>query len=160
MASTPYVGSIGQTLITKPTGTANGDILLAALFTGLATATPADIQITPPTGWTQIGTQTEVDDGSGFKAKLWVYWKRAASEPSGWDWVHSGVGTTLNTQGVVAAYSGCVTSGNPVDVLAQNFANTGALATATGVTTTVASTKVLYVGHNWDGTATSIRRPE
>ena len=90
----------------------------------------------------------------GYKGKLYVYWKRAASEGSSYVFSHTGSFGDLTTQVYVAAYSGCIATGDPVDVFSQNGASTGSTATYTGVTTTVASTKLVLLGHNWDGTGT------
>ena len=136
-----------------PAGTVDGDILLTEIFVG-DTGLPSNIDIIPPTGWTQIGTNTE-GANAGFTGKLWLFWKRASSEPSGYDFDHAG-GSIFVTQSVMAAYSGCVTSGNPIDAFSVNSASTGSTATATGVTTTVASTKLVYAAHNWDGSGTLI----
>ena len=105
----------------------------------------------PPAGWTQIGTDTEVMDGA-FIGTFQVYWKRASGEPSSYTFAHTGATTTYSTQAVIAAYSGCVPTGNPVEQFSQTAASVGATATATSVTPQYTHSKLVYLGHNWDAT--------
>jgi hypothetical protein len=146
--NTSYPGSAGMIYLTKPTGTVENDILVATIVH--VKAAPAQNDLVPDVAWNKIGTST-IATGS-LVAKLETWWRRAtASEPAtyGFD-----VWGSSNHQGYIAAYSGCPTSGSPVDVFSQNSANTGNTATGTGVTTTQANDLLLYHGHNWDGTGT------
>jgi len=148
-SSTTYTSRTTVTTVAKPTGTADGDVMVAT-FLGAA-ASAANIAITVPAGWTQIGTTTTVTQpGGSFFGKLWVLWKRASSEGTTYDFLHA---NTLSTQVSISSYSGCLAFGSPIDVFSQASGNSGSTATATGVTTTTANTKLIYTGHNWDGTA-------
>jgi hypothetical protein len=145
VSSTSYAARV-DTIVTKPTGTVDGDVLVAGLFVGHG-ASFSDV-VTPPAGWTQIGVTTSVTDNS-FYGQFSAYWHRAAADGADYTFSH----VDHNTQGVVAAYSGVVPFGLPIDAFSQNIANTGAIATASGVTTTNPNAKLVYVGHNWDGSA-------
>jgi hypothetical protein len=147
-SSTVY-GSSVNTTIAKPTGTVDGDILLAVLFQGNVAGSPAIP--TPPAGWAQAGSYTVPTDGT-FDGRCSVWWKRASFEPDNYTWTHP----AYTTQMAMAAYSGCIDNGDPIDVSSTNSANFGGplTATATGVTTTQVNTKLVYTGHNWTGSGT------
>ena len=148
ISSIAYIQRSVLTNVTKPTGTVDGDIMLLG-FLGAA-AVDLDVKIdTPPAGWTLIGTPvSQAETGGGFFGKFWVYWKRASSEPASYDFLHT---TTMNTQATIASYSGCIPTGTPFNVFSQ-AAGVGPVATATSITTTIGNTKLVYTGHNWDGT--------
>lgn len=143
--STTYA-SRTNTVLTAPAGLANDDILIALVFTG-KTGTPT--VATPPAGFTAIGTFTGVADGGGFEARTLAWWKRAASESGSYTFTH----VAASSQGLMLAYSGCITSGSPIDVASQNT-GTGTTTTGTGVTTTAANAMVLALNHDWEGTGT------
>lgn len=149
-ANTAYTALVYSTTIPKPTGTVENDIMLAYLFRGRGTADWS--LLTVPTGWTQIGTDVDVFDG-GFWARSAIWWKRAgASEPADYTWDH--IGTTSSTQGYIGSYSGCPTSGDPVDVFSVSFDTSpdfSTIAVFTGVTTTQANDMLVMLGHNWEG---------
>jgi hypothetical protein len=150
-AHTSYLASQTNTTVTKPAGVVDGDIMVMTLAVASSVLTDIEVaDITPPAGWTTIGTSTvQTQSGGGFHGRLSVWWKRASSEGSSYAFTHS----TMNSQLMIAAYSGCLASGSPVDVFSQNNAITGN-ATGTGVTTTVANTKLIWTGHNWDASGT------
>lgn len=141
VASTVY-GARTNTTVNKPTGTVDGDIMIAELFVGATGAAPT---VTPPAGWTAIGTATLVNDGSFFGG-FNVYWKRASSEGTSYTFTHTGG----SSECLIASYSGCVTSGSPIGATSVNSGTTGATSTATSITTTSANSRVLFVQHGWD----------
>jgi hypothetical protein len=146
LANTTYPSAATSVTCAKPTGTVDGDIMVAFLVqvrAGSATSAP-----TPPSGWAQIATyQTVFDAANTLYARASVWWKRASSEGANYTWTFT---ETNNNQAVIASYSGCIASGNPVDVSSGNSASSGNTATATGVTTTVADTRLIYTGNNWE----------
>jgi hypothetical protein len=90
-----------------PTGVEDGDILLALVAAKQTTGVPT---ITAPAGWTEIATHSIYD-----RSRESIYWKRAASEGASYTWSHDGsAGQT--TQVSIAAYSGAVGSGSPVNI--------------------------------------------
>ena len=105
----------------------------------------------PSNAWNKIGVSSVVTDG-GLTAKLEVWWRRAtASEPANYGF---DVWGSNQNEYYAASYSGCPTSGSPVDAFSQNGANTGSTATGLSVTTTQANDKLIYLGHNWSASGT------
>jgi hypothetical protein len=106
-------------VLNTPTGTAENDILIAYLIVEhVSGGAPA---ITAPGGWTELQglTRTEGDD-----ARSHLYWRRAvASEPA--THTFSWTGSLWNT-GVICAYSGAPTTGDPSDGTPVTTLPTGA----------------------------------
>ena len=67
--------------ISKPSGTAEGDVLVAAMNT----STPLAHSITPPSGWTQVGITASAANRFGVWQKI-----AGASEPADYTWTTSG----------------------------------------------------------------------
>ncbi|MCK4500302.1 hypothetical protein KAU11_07380 [Candidatus Babeliales bacterium] len=87
------------TSLTKPSGTVDGDLLVAVF------AHNDDKTIsTVPTGWTQQGTTANAISG----INTYIYYKVAASEPSSWDWV---LNASTFTAGVVLRVDGQKSTG-------------------------------------------------
>ena len=141
VASTTYAQRTNTT-VNKPAGTSDNDILIAGLFVGATGTAPTP---TAPAGWTQIGTASSVTDIPGFNGTFRVFWKRAAGEGASYTFTHA----SGSSQAFIAAYSGCVTSGSPVDTFSVN-SGTGSTAAATGITTAGTNEMLLWVEHNWD----------
>ena len=142
-----------NTTVNAPAGVVDGDIILLSLFQLHGSeSVPA---ATFPAGFTIIDS-TLVNDGFGFYGAFNLAWKRASGEGSSYTITHA----TGNTQAVVAAYSGCVASGSPIDAYStnpQNNTNTSGVpgaGRANSVTTTVANTKLVFWQHNWDASTT------
>jgi hypothetical protein len=148
LSSILYTQRVTSTVITKPTGTVDGDVMVMTFMAGRPDLAALVVD-TFPTGWTQVGTQSVVTAG-GFYVRIHVWWKRAAGEGADYTFLHA---NSLWTEATIVTYAGAVASGNPIDAFSQNGANTGSTATATGVTST-GNTKLIYTGHNWDGGGT------
>ena len=137
-AAANVAGATGQTsaVISKPTGTATDDVLIANLY--LEQNTPYST-ITAPSGWTAL---TEVDNTAAAPdIRHLSYWKRAtASEPANytWSWTPS-----LWRSGAISAFSGVVNTGSPIDVEGGGQSGTSASPQALSVTTSTANT-MLY----------------
>jgi hypothetical protein len=133
----------------KPAGTVENDVMLAAIVHVKSPTALNDI--VAPAGWTKIGTSTVVA-ASGASAKLEVWWKRAGgSEPASYFF---DVWADSDNQYSIISYSGCPTSGSPIDAFSTNSANTGATATGLSLTTTQANDALIWIGHNWDASTT------
>ena len=143
IASTTYA-SRTNTTVTAPAGILNNDILIGTIFLGLNPTAPTP---TAPSGFTLISS-TNVTYQS-FNGKMFVYWKRASSESGSYTFTHS----AASSQGVIAAYSGAITSGSPIDVFSTNTGS-GATTTATTITTTFNNEINLYIAHDWEGLGT------
>jgi hypothetical protein len=152
-AYTSVSGASGNAVtVNKPTGTADGDILVAAFYWEGTNQT-----LTPPTGWTQVRTPQR-NTGVSPNFMLDVYWKRASGEPASWDWTPS-----VNTQWRIAAcvaYSGGSGTGDQIDVSSghggktSDAGNTNSIR-CLSVTTTVGSETVLAIHDNFNGNTTS-----
>lgn len=103
-------GTLGaDPVITKPSGTVDGDLLVCCIGSTGA--------ITIPTGGA-VWNEFNVPGVSGAGAKL--LWKNALSEPANWTFVISGTG---NTVGVIAR----ITGHNPVNPIEAATGVTGSL---------------------------------
>lgn len=119
---------LADTTITmaKPTGTADGDLMIAVI--GSSSQTPT--MTTAAAGWTAY-SWSPVDGATD--SRLWVYWKIASSEGASWDWVMSAGGQFVWG---AASYSG-------VNGVAPNDNSAGASnASATDHTTPTITTNV------------------
>lgn len=111
----------------KPAGIADADVLLAYIADKGATADP-----TPPSGWTLVASIAS--GGASTDVRLTVWYHRVASavgEPASYAFTASHSDVSLAR---VAAYSGCIGAGNPVDAVATRANSSGTHGTA-GLTT-------------------------
>lgn len=142
-ATTQGNASAGSLTVTKPTGTVDGDILLAWAYLETNTNSWATV----PAGWTAIAL-TGASNAGKFRMDLW--WKRAASEGASWAWI-----PTTNAWRTIAcvAYSSNTGTGTPIDVTGT-FANGNAVnLAAPSITTTAANDMLLGLGGNFQGAA-------
>ena len=95
--------SSASAVVTKPTGTADNDILFA-LVKRITATDPSTV----PTGWAQIGKL------SGGAAPNWLYWKLAASEGADYTW---GWAAAERTGVTIAAYRDGFSTAAPIDVV-------------------------------------------
>lgn len=117
--------------ITKPSGTASGDLLVAVIYFNGNSNT-----ITPPSGWTSIGGFSTFSSGATSE---WYYKIAGGSEPADYTWT----GTSSNrNSGVVATFTGSFT-GDPTDS-GPNTNTSGP--TNTGITTINSNVMVIYFG--------------
>lgn len=129
--------------ISKPSGVADGDILIALIYL------EAPKTVTAPSGWATVHTKISVDTDHDHH----VFWKRASSEGASWQWTWTGSTWRL---GYVAAYSGCIASGDPFSVAAStNSATSGQTLTHNTITTGHADTLILGIGSHWNAAAGS-----
>lgn len=92
------IGATRQTslTVTKPAGTADGDVLIAIITTNNGT-----VVVTPPAGWTQVSNSpVNATDG----ATLAAFWKVASGE--GADYAFTVGATTRSICGWIGAYTG------------------------------------------------------
>ena len=137
-AASAYDNSANALTISKPAGTADGDILLCLLK-------PTDQDelnipaITTLSGWTLIATHTNE------KGHRWsIFWKRASSEPALYTWQTD---LRCSQSGCILAYSGCVASGDPVNVYSNTpYSSNNTTLRAAGVTTSVANAMLVFLG--------------
>src|SRR3990167_3381302 len=132
---------VGNVTYGLPTGHALNDILLLYVETSAQTP-PATF---PPTGWVEVADSPQatpsVNAGAAAaNTQIHVLWKRHDGSETDPTVVDPG-----NHQvGVIVAYTGCVTTGDPWDVTAGGASATNDTAlTVGGDTTTVANTMVV-----------------
>lgn len=127
-STTNNLGSSGTTtVVTKPTGTVDGDLLVVIIGNRtIGTKTVASV----PSGWTLIKTET----GATNKIVA-AYWKIASSEPTTWTWTWTASGFNA---GSALRINGNDPS-SPIDV--NNSASTADGVTSLVFTDTVTPTK-------------------
>lgn len=122
--------------LTKPTGTAEGDLLVALISLTAST-------ITHPTGWTEV----RVDDGYGSTDKVRIAYKVAGgSEPASYQWDDGGASGTPKWVGAIYRITGHDPD-VPIDVHSGQRLTSGTAVTAPGVTTTVDDCLLLFHGY-------------
>jgi hypothetical protein len=134
----------GALTVTRPTGTADGDILIVIAYLENGSNT-----------WSSVGAgftlvDERVNASSGFAASVWI--KRAASEPTSWTWTPTSSGWRTV---VVLAYSGGVGLGTILDAANGTTGNGATTASAPGVTTTAANDLLVAAFTNFQGAAWS-----
>ena len=139
-----YAGDASATSasVNKPTGTVDDDILILALYHEDTTDPTTGLSV--PAGFTLIANGLT---GSPFSLR--VYWKRAASEGASYSitWTNN-----VWHAEVLLAFSGCETSGSPIDAVANGTeATSGTTLTYPSVTTTVADTMLVVLGAGYGG---------
>jgi hypothetical protein len=118
------------------------------MFAGIA-ASSGSPTVTGPSGFKLLyPTPQEVNDG-GFCGRLWLFWKRAASESGSYTFTHA----TATSQVCLAAFSGCVTTGTPIDGYSYNFS--GGTADACAFSPNSTNDLVIFADHGWTGSATT-----
>jgi hypothetical protein len=120
-------------LLDKPTGTSQGQVMLAQI----TILTPSGTTITPPTGWT-LHVRTDRSNQVGQA----VYWKVAGpSEPLTYTWTFS---ASLASAGGITTYSG-VDTVEPIEASSAIDGNSST-PSAPGVTATAGSRVVALFG--------------
>jgi hypothetical protein len=125
--------------VDAPVGVADGDLLLLVALLGNGSGA---VYPTTPSGWSLL-TTASASDVPGFTLTTSVYWRIAASEPSGYtvdyeDFSHA-------SEATVAAYRGASTSAPA----ATSASGTGSTSTISGLTAEADDTLFVYYGHNW-----------
>ena len=132
-------GTSPGTTLTAPTGLANDDIIIIALYI------ENDVTPTPPTGFAQI---CDIDHGS-VALDLWVWWKRASGESGNYTVSHA----SAYCQGWIAAFSGRTTTGDPQDATATTNTGTGTTVTYTGLTPAGDDADIICINGTFDSVA-------
>jgi len=128
-----------STVASAPAGLANDDILIYWVYKENTAA------ITWPSGFSEVGSIA----ASNSSFKLYVAWKRAASESG--TYTASWTGSAWRNYGL-EAYSGCVTSGSPMDATPTTQANGSSSSdTCPSITTATANAMLACGAANFDG---------
>lgn len=132
-------GGSTSIVLNKPTGTVDGDVMLAMLYIEDASGDPPT-GLTAPSGWTKL--QSAIANSSFWMA---VYYKIAASEGSSYTWSWT---PAAYTSGHIGSWSGCHAT-TPVDASAMGTATTGSTVTYPSVTTSVTDTHIVGLVSAW-----------
>ncbi len=125
----------GTITVNKPTGTINGDVMLASVVVVTNTST-----VITPAGWTLVQNSNQTN---GSTSRLYTYYKVAgASEPSSYAWTFSGA-----NNGAVAGIASLtgVDPASPIDASASQTTASSTSHTALSVTTTVAGDMLVTI---------------
>ena len=136
---TPTTAS--SAVMTKPTGTAENDILIADLYV------ETDGAITLPSGWAQLDMAECNTSGSAFRH--YMFWKRAgASEGSSYTFSWTG---GVWRDWAIRSYQGALTTGNPFSFSANTEKDnmTGSAYPDISGTTTDADEMLVWGGGNY-----------
>ena len=114
-------GNGTSTVVNKPTGTVDDDVMIANIYV------EDDVAVTAPGGWSLIA---QLDHPSSTY-DIWVYWKRASGEGASYTWTHAN--TWRN--GMISSFSGCITTGDPQDATATNANGTASPEVSADLTT-------------------------
>jgi len=118
--------------VSKPTGTVEGDVMIAAL------GWDANGSITAPSGWTLIrSTLYDVDNNVAAWYKV-----AGASEPADYTW--SQPGNDDFSVGIATYYN--VNTGNPINIENAQTNTTSSNVVAPSITTTAANTMLVFIG--------------
>ena len=128
--------------INKPTGTADGDIMVTAIY-----FEPDTTSITAPAGWTQAFSLANT---GAFLLEIW--WKVAASEGTTYSWNNTTGGNQWRSV-VSGAYSGATGSGEREDLSNGSQADAVLITsqTAPSITTTGTNRMLIFGYGNFGG---------
>jgi hypothetical protein len=114
----------------------------------------SDPSLTPPTGWDALPGIPVVDVATSAGSKLYVWWKRAASSAEG----SAATGATnSHILARIVTFRGCITTGNPWNVVTTGTKTTASTtATVPALTTTISDTLItMIVGRPDDSASTT-----
>lgn len=133
--STVIPSSGTNTTLSKPTGTATGDMLVAVVHV------EDNVLVTPPVGWSWLAD----NDHDTNSVDQWVFWRRASSaEPSSYTFTHA---STWRGGYMVAVQN---VSADVVPIVGPLNQGTSATWTALGLTTSGADAWVSIFVSSWD----------
>jgi hypothetical protein len=144
-----------NTTVTAPTGIANGDILLGFILTATAGTPP-----TPslPSGFSQIGSTTDVSGAGGFVVRAVWCIKVASGESGDYTFTHS----STSSQGWIGRFSGCDTT-TPQDATSTYNSASGSAGntttTWTGLTTVTNGALLVAMEHDFGDSANNLSAP-
>lgn len=139
-------GTHTNSAVPVPASVAANDVILAIFHQDVSSSNTL-VTITAATGFTAVtfspALQTTISEQTG----LYLFWKRATGADSG---TYSFTHTSTSTEAVAIRYTGCVTTGTPLEVLGSALSNT-AVSTSPAVsgTTTQTNEMLVYAQNTW-----------
>ena len=149
LSNTTYA-SRTNTTVTAPAGVTNNDVMIMRFLQGRV---GLELTVTPPAGWTEIGTVTDIES-AGFHVYSHLYYRVASSEGASYTFTHASV----SSQAVVAAYSGVNTT-TPLDATPTANSGLSSTSTALGLTTVTAAAMLVFVEHDFGDIAAASSPP-
>jgi hypothetical protein len=148
VSNTPTFATRVNSTITAPSSIANGNLLVAVLNVGDASALPA-LTVTPPTGFTEVtNSPTAVADVDPYTITTHVYWKIAASEAGNYTFTHTSAGTEGYMYRLTGTHATTPIDANPA---AQQWASgQGQTTTYPTLTTVTNGCFIIYAEALWD----------
>jgi hypothetical protein len=145
-AQTHELGSGEQSFTaTEPAGSAEGDVILAAVLLEAGT------NLNTPSGWTLLAGPVDPGPYLGWLFAI----RRGASAPAlGWTWT-----TNSYFEFHLGAWSGCVSSGEFIDAQADGGTATTNAPNGPAVTTQTTDTTVISFAWTWAGWGASSTPP-
>jgi len=133
---------------TKPTGTADGDILFALIQWYGSSVTIDSV----PSGWSLLGSYTANTD------RYALYYKIASSEPDGWNWSFSG---NSKVRVVCSCYtSGDFNASDPIDVVSNTAYRTSDTACiAASMAVAAANSPLVFWAGRYSTVAVTFTKP-
>lgn len=140
------VGGSTSATNNKPTGTVNDDILLLCVYI------EGTMALTYPAGFTEVAAI----NASNSSFALHVAWKRAASEGTTYatSWTGGAYGDF-----VLVAYSGCITSGSPMDATPTTSALGSGTTNIISPSITTVSANTMIISHVGDILGNALTKP-
>lgn len=133
-ATTNIAAGVTSVQISRPTGTSDGDILIAAIC--IADGGGASSVNSVPSGWTLIQ-----DTEPASNANLYSYYKVASSEPANWTW---GLSASTVAGGGVSRFDG-QSAVTPISTSNEgNQSNDDTPSYATGITPTFSNSMLVF----------------
>ena len=150
-STTLAIGTRTNSSWTKPTGTASGDFLLIIMSAGNSAA----VTVTPPTGFSTLGGTflQAISKADPWTTRQYAFYRFAdGTEGASFSTSHS----SASTDGICYAWTG-VDTGTPFSPTQTTNGGTtsaggsGQSVTATGLTTTLDSSGIIFAAISWDG---------
>lgn len=146
-----YSETVRTLTITAPAGITDGDILVAVVWAWEYRGLVTDLSL--PNGWATWYT----GDFGKYYGK--IAWKRASSESGDYTFTVN-AGNSLFIFGQIAAFSGRVASGDPLDVGSNTaYITNNATVRGAGVTIATAGSDLVYVGFAETNGSASLATP-
>lgn len=144
-SSTVASGTRSNTTFTAPASIANGDFLLILMSAGAASA----VTVTAPSGFSNMagsGPAMFITKADPWTTRWYAFYKVASGESGNYATSHSSAGS----DGIMYRFTGVDTS-SPFNPAYTTASGTGSTSTATGLTTAVNSSAVIFWTGAWDG---------
>lgn len=150
VAVTNHAGSASTATITitKPSGTADNDIMVAWIKHNANEA-----ESTVPTGWTNRGELWNAGSSSFFR----IYTKVASSEGADYTWTWA---TAARTGGSIVTYRDGFNTSDPIDVVSNTaYVTSNTILRAAGVTVASTGSPIIFVGGTHSSTSQTFTPP-